>query len=221
MLFSIAAGLLLIPQTLGGPSQAVLDRFLAPDETPLVSYRAVRTMTASTRGGRMHAEMEVETAFDPVRGFTFTIVSENGSGLIRRRVLLAALETEQKAVARAARDDSAITPANYDFVAATQAEATLIAIGVRAKRKSTMLLNGTVYLNPVRYDLERVEGELAERPSFWTRRVRITRRYDRVGGVHVPIAMESNADVRIVGASNFSMTYRYTEINGRSTEQMR
>jgi hypothetical protein len=31
--------------------------------------------------------------------------------------------------------------------------------------------------------------------------------------------MESNADVRIVGASNFAMSYRYTEINGRSVTE--
>jgi hypothetical protein len=198
------------------PSPQVIERFLAPDETPLVSYQAVRRMIASTRGGKMSAEMDVLTAFDPVRGFTFTVLSESGSAIIRRHVLMAALQAEQKAVARAARDETAITPANYQFVAATEAEATLIAIGVRAKRKSTMLVNGTVYLDPVRYDLERVEGELAERPSFWTRRVEITRRYDRIAGVHVPVAMESNADVRIVGSSTFAMSYRYTEINGRS-----
>jgi hypothetical protein len=197
------------------PSPQVIERLLAPDQPPLVSYQAVRRMVASTRGGKMRGEMDVQTAFDPVRGFTFTVLSESGSAIIRRHVLMAALQAEQKAVARAARDETAITPANYQFVAATEAEATLIAIGVRAKRKSTMLVNGTVYLDPVRYDLERVEGELAERPSFWTRRVEITRRYDRIAGVHVPVAMESNADVRIVGSSTFAMSYRYTEINGR------
>src|SRR5665213_1703715 len=31
----------------------LLDRFLAPDDQPLVSYRAYRRLTASTRGGRM------------------------------------------------------------------------------------------------------------------------------------------------------------------------
>jgi hypothetical protein len=214
----LLASLFAVPQTPAAPtplSPQVIERFLAPDETPLVSYQAVRQMRASTRGGKMRAEMDVQTAFDPVRGFTFTVLSESGSGIIRRHVLMAALQAEQKAVARAAREETAITPANYQFVAATEAEATLIAIGVRAKRKSTMLVNGTLYLDPVRYDLERVEGELADRPSFWTRRIQITRRYDHIAGVHVPVAMESNADVRIVGASTFAMSYRYTEINGR------
>jgi hypothetical protein len=45
--------------------------------------------------------------------------------------------------------------------------------------------------------------------------VRVVREYDRVGGVHVPVSMTSTADVLIVGASTFSMTYRYAEINGK------
>ena len=68
-------------------------------------------------------------------------------------------------------------------------------------------------------DLIRVEGELSQRPSFWTRRVHVVREYDRVGGVHVPISMKSTADVLIVGSSSFSMTYRYSEINGKLVSQ--
>ena len=60
---------------------------------------------------------------------------------------------------------------------------------------------------------------LARRPSLWTRRVQVRREYTRIGGVHVPIAMSSTADVLVVGASSFSMTYRYVEINGKPVGQ--
>ena len=46
--------------------------------------------------------------------------------------------------------------------------------------------------------------------------MRIVREYARLEGVHVPVAMRSTADVLIVGASPFAMTYRYVEINGRA-----
>jgi hypothetical protein len=45
--------------------------------------------------------------------------------------------------------------------------------------------------------------------------VDIVRRYERVGGVRVPVEMSSTADVRIAGASSFVMTYDYTMINGQ------
>jgi hypothetical protein len=61
----------------------------------------------------------------------------------------------------------------------------------------------------------RVEGRLSENPSWWTRRVDVVRRYERIGGVRVPVEMTSTADVRIAGMSTFAMRYDYTAINGR------
>jgi hypothetical protein len=201
-----------------GARGALLDRFLAPDNPPLVSYRAYRHLAASTRGGRLQAEMDVETSFDAARGFSFIVLGERGSGLIRRHVLLEALLIEQRTAAAAAAATTSLTLANYHFLDASDAGEPLTAIGVRARRKSPMLVNGTLFIHADRADLVRVEGELAERPSFWTKRVTIVRRYDRIAGVHVPVAMESNADIRIVGGSTFTMTYRYVEINGARIE---
>jgi hypothetical protein len=90
---------------------------------------------------------------------------------------------------------------------------------VRPRRKHVMLVDGTLFIEADSADLVRLEGELSKRPSFWTRRVHVIREYDRVGGVHVPVSMRSTADVLIVGSSSFSMTYRYTEINGKTVSE--
>src|SRR5579862_6463407 len=63
---------------------AFIDKFLAPDQEPLVSYRALRRLTASTRGGRLQATVDAWTMLDPVKGFSYEIVSEQGSSIIRR-----------------------------------------------------------------------------------------------------------------------------------------
>jgi hypothetical protein len=88
---------------------ALLERFFAADENPLLQYRALRRLTASTRGGRVSATMDVWTTLDPVHGFTFQVVSESGSPLIRRRVLLAALEAEQRSQTLSDREEAALT----------------------------------------------------------------------------------------------------------------
>src|SRR5262249_50864135 len=75
-----------------------LARFFAPTTPPLVSYHATRRLNASTRGGKMTASLVAETSLDPSAGFVYRIVSEDGSSLIRHRVLVAALDAEQKAV---------------------------------------------------------------------------------------------------------------------------
>lgn len=192
-----------------------IDRFLAPDDIPLVSYRAFRHLTASTRGGKMRASIDAWTTLDPVRGFTYEIVSMEGSGLIQRKVLIAALEAEQEAVRASDRAQSALTQANYEFLTISPENARLVKMDVRPRRKHVMLVDGALFIEADSADLVRIEGELSKRPSFWTRRVRVVREYDRVQGVHVPVSMSSTADVLIVGSSTFAMTYRYVEINGK------
>ena len=131
-------------------------------------------------------------------------------------MLVAALDAERDAVKATDRDQSALTPANYDFLDISPEDAGVVKMDVRPKRKNVMLVNGALFIEAESADLVRVDGELSKRPSFWTRRVHVTREYERLEGVHVPVSMSSTADVLIVGASTFSMTYRYTEINGKT-----
>jgi len=194
----------------------LLDRFLAPDSQPLVSYRAFRHMTASTRGGKMSATIDAWTSLDPQRGFTYEITKTEGSGIIQKHVLVKALEAEQDAVQSATnKTQSALTPANYEFLDVSPLEPGLVRVNVKPRRQHVMLINGHLVIESDSADLVRVEGELSKRPSFWTRRVRVAREYDRIAGVHVPIRMTSDADVLIVGKSNFAMDYKYAEINGK------
>jgi hypothetical protein len=61
-----------------------------------------------------------------------------------------------------------------------------------------------------------IRGSLAKNPSFWTRRVEIIRRYQRIAGVRLPVALESVANVRFAGTSTLTMTYEYESVNGQS-----
>ena len=197
-------------------SAALLDRFLAPDAQPLVSYRALRHLTASTRNGKMTASLDAWTSLDPQRGFTYEITRMEGSSIIHKHVLIKALDAEQDAVQSATnKAQSALTPANYEFLDISPLDGRMVRVNVKPRRSHVMLVNGHLVIESDSADLMRVEGELSKRPSFWTRRVRIVREYDRVGGVHVPISMKSTADVLIVGSSFFSMEYKYSEINGK------
>jgi hypothetical protein len=202
---------IVIPETNPG----LVERFLAPQEQPLVSYRAFRHLTASTRGGKMRGTMDVWTEFDPHRGFRYEVASEEGSELIRHRVLVPALEAERKATGGPDAARMALTRDNYDFTGISSGDReNLMRVDIRPRRKHGMLISGAVFLAGDTADLIRIEGEPTDRPSFWTRKVRIVREYDRVGGVRVPVAMRSTAEVLLVGTSDFAMTYRYELVNG-------
>jgi hypothetical protein len=196
----------------------LVDHLTSPDARPLVQYRARRHLTASTRGGRMTASLDAWTTLQDGK-FTFEVTSETGSSLIRRKVLLAALEAERDSQTTAARAQSALTETNYEFLAVSAAADRTLKLDIRPRRRHVMLVDGSLFFEQGSADLVRVEGELSKRPSFWTRRVRITRDYQRIDGVHVPVSMRSNADVLVAGESTFSMTYEYETINGRAVAQ--
>ena len=195
---------------------STLDRFLAEHEQvlqSLVSYRAVRRLSVVARGGKMTASLKARTTLDPVNGFQFEVLEESGSGMLRSRVLHGALEAERDARRRQKGAHGALTAANYTFGAGESTPDGLLRVAIHPLRKDSLLVEGSILLTNEAADLVRMEGLLVKRPSFWTRKVLIVRDYARIGGVRVPIAMGSTADILFAGQSTFSMSYEYESIN--------
>jgi hypothetical protein len=190
-----------------------VERFLNATDTPLVSYRAVRHLEAAARNGSMRATLTAITSLDPEAGFQFEVVEESGSGVIRNKVLRAALEAERRARNSTDRERGALSRMNYVFGPAAVIEPGLVRVEIQPRRDDTLLIDGSILLTEEQADLVRIEGRLVKRPSFWTRRVEVVRHYARVDGVRVPVSMESTAEVLLVGRSTFSMRYEYEAIN--------
>ena len=223
-LFRFAAGvaaastLALVHPSAATAAQAqptALQRFLARAEEPPVEYRALRRLEAQNSKFKQSAWMLAWTEYDHVNGFRYQIVDEGGSSYIRNKVLRAALEGEQKIWADREPQKASFTHDNYLFDAGAAAPDGLASVGVRPKRKDVLLVEGAIFVQPGDGELSRIEGKLSKTPSFWTRRVDVVRRYERKGGVRVPVAIESIAHVLIAGRSTFKMTYEYQTINGQ------
>jgi hypothetical protein len=158
--------------------------------------------------------MEAWTEFDQALGFRYEVVAEGGSSYIRKKVLLAALDGEQKLWAAREPQRASLTTDNYSFEHGGSTPDGLEWLGVKPKRKDVLLVEGSIFVQPDDGELSRIEGKLSKAPSFWTRRVEIVRRYQRIAGVRVPVAVESVAHVLIAGRSTFRMTYEYQIVNG-------
>jgi hypothetical protein len=193
----------------------VLQRFLARADGPPVEYRALRHLEARNDHFGASGWIDAWTEFDRAHGFTFEVVGEGGSAYIRKRVLLAALEGEQRLWASSEPQRASLTPDNYSFHDGGSTPDGLEWLGVKPKRKDVLLVEGSIFIQPDDGELARIEGRLSKAPSFWTRRVEIVRQYQRIGGVRVPVAIESVAHVLIAGRSTFRMTYEYETINGQ------
>lgn len=187
----------------------LIERFLSRDDPPPASYRAVRRLSARNSRFKMDGWIEVETTLTGGSALRWAVLEEGGSGTIRNRVLRKALAGEAELLAKREGARGAFTLANYDFAVAGNGR-----IDLRPKRKDTLLISGFVLLAEEDADLLEVSGQLTKNPSFWTRNVRVQRRYARINGVRVPVETTSMADVRFAGQSHFEMTYRYLEVNG-------
>ena len=195
-----------------GPT--ILDRFLAKAEEPAVEYRALRHLEASNAHFHQNAAMDVWTEYDNANGFRYQVVSESGSGYIRKKVLLAALDSEQKMWTNREPQRASFSHENYTFQDGAMDADGLASLLVAPRRKDVLLVEGSLFVRPNEGDLVRIEGRLSKNPSFWTRRVDVIRRYARLAGVRVPISFESVANLLIAGRSTFTMTYDYEVING-------
>ncbi len=194
--------------------EPVLQRFLSRIDTPLTQYRAFRRMTARNDRFNLEGWIEVVTELSPEDGFRWHVVREGGSDYIRNRVLRAALQTEAK-LSATDPSRSALSPANYDLQEVGEEEPGLVKLLARPKRRDLLLVDGAAFVTGEEADLVRLEGRLTKNPSFWTRDVRIVRRYDRVAGVRVPVRLDSNCNVLFVGRSEMTITYEYETVNGQ------
>lgn len=218
-LLATILGYAIHPATAADPESAaypaVVQRFLDTVNAPLMDYRAFRRLEA--RNGHLDepAWMDVWTEADP-SGFRYEIVAQGGSGYVRQRVFVEALQTEQEMWGAGSR--GALTPENYRFLAHGADPSGLASIAVVPRRKDVLLIKGSIFVRPEDGDLVRVEGTLSKTPSFWTRRVEVVRRYARLAGIRVPVFMESVAHVLVAGRSTFTMTYDYESVNGTLLE---
>lgn len=189
----------------------LLRMFLTRRDEPVTTYRARRRLEAKNLRFKKEAWLEVLTTLDAA-GFRYEIVDQGGSGMVRDRVLKAALDGEARLLKEPVRS-SALTTDNYEF-AVDGFDNGWARIRVKPRRKDTLLVDGWLLVSPADADLAAIGGRLSKNPSFWTTQVLVDRRYARIAGFRVPISIESTASVRIAGTSTFSMRYTYEVVNG-------
>jgi hypothetical protein len=201
-------------QQVNPSEQPVVQRFLSRADEPLTKYRALRRLEARNDRFKLHGWMEAWTELTPQGRFAYQIVREGGSDYIRNKVLRPVLENEEKLFATRDASRSAMTTANYELRGTEAAEPGFVKLLVKPRRREISLIDGAAVVTADDADLVRVEGRLAKNPSFWTRRVDVVRRYERVSGVRVPTRLDSVAQIRFAGKSTFSMTFEYEMVNG-------
>jgi hypothetical protein len=207
----IAVGLAPVLQAMPPDPNDSIRQFLAQDDE-LPAYRAVRRLEAVN--GKRSGWLEAVTEYAPETGFRYHVTAEGGNGSIRDKALRAVLDAEKEMIARGEARKSSLIGDNYTFQPKGVSDDGLVSVLVSPRRKERTLVLGQMFLAPGG-QLVRLQGQLAKSPSFWIKNVAIVRTYDRIADSVVPVALESHAQMRLLGQATLQMTYQYSHINGQ------
>ena len=210
-LFSAIAFAPLLQATEPNAADNSIRQFLAQDDTQ-PAYRATRRLEVVN--GNRSGWLEAITEYSPQAGFRYEITAEGGSGYIRSKVLRAVLDGEREVIAQGETARSSLVRANYAFEANGIDQEGLANVLLSPRRKERVLVSGRMFLQPDDGRLVRLQGQLAKSPSFWVKNVEIVRSYEPIDGVVMPVKLQSNAEVRLMGSATLQMTYVYSHING-------
>jgi hypothetical protein len=196
-----------------------MDASIRLRERTLAGYTALRTYKA-TNGDNCDrkAEMQVRVVYSSPATKDFTVLSEDGSEFIRSKVFKRAMETEQEALRPESKQRSALTPENYCFSLVggeTLRGRRCYVLEATPKRKDKLLVRGKVWVDSSDYAVVRIQGELVKPPSFFLRKVRITRDYGKVGDFWLPHSDESVSQLLMLGKSTMTVNYYDYSVQGQ------
>ena len=178
----------------------------AQRQSALTGYTAMRRYFAVNKNRR--AEMIVRVTCDSSGAKQFNILSEEGSGSIRKHVFHKLLSEETEASRHGARNSNRLTPSNYDFqIVGREALETgpAYVLAVSPKTANKYLIDGKIWVDARDYSIVRIEGQPARNPSFWVRSVHFVHTYQKVGQFWFASSTHTRSEIRIFGDSELTI----------------
>jgi len=157
-----------------------------------------------------HAEMLVEATYRAPNEKNFKVISESGSKLLIREVLLKLLQSEREAQEERNRKALEISPANYEFkLESTQhtPAGDFYVLDVKPRSKNKYVYKGTIWVDARDFAVTRMEGSPATNPSFWVKNVEVQYQWAKIGGFWLPARNDSVTSVRLGGKAVLNISY--------------
>jgi outer membrane lipoprotein-sorting protein len=181
-------------------------QFDAQRQSELTGYTATRRYVAVNK--KRHAEMLVRVSCDNSGAKEFTVVSEEGSGSLRKHVFQKLLSEETKASRRGTRTSTRLIPDNYQFQMVGQEileTGPAYVLSVTPKTANKYLIEGRIWVDANDYSIVRIEGQPAKNPSFWVRSVHFVHTYQKVGQFWFASSTHTTSEIRIFGESQLTI----------------
>jgi hypothetical protein len=185
---------------------AKMMQFDAQRQSEQTGYTAIRHYAAVNK--KRHAEMVVRVSCDSSGAKDFTIVSEEGSGSIRKHVFHKLLSEETEASRRGTRASTRLIPDNYQFQMVgleTLETGPAHVLSVTPKTANKYLIEGRIWVDANDFSIVRIEGQPAKNPSFWVRSVHFVHTYQKVGQFWFASSTHTTSQIRIFGESQLTI----------------
>jgi len=201
---SALAGLGLRPVDLAARSVPEADRIVAGLEaTSAREIRLVESFTTSKtftvmHDGQTRAEVVAALQFTAPDVKAFAILESRGSEFLRDRVINKMMQTEVELAQRGRRGKVAISPDHYAFGDLLD-DGDAFVIETVPRRQDEPLFKGRIWITKDGSHLKRIEGEPAENPSFWTRRIHFVSECAPVEGVWLHVRTVARVTMRWFG----------------------
>jgi MoaA/NifB/PqqE/SkfB family radical SAM enzyme len=174
----------------------------------LRSYLSRRRYSACSTFLHRNAYLVVEARYDALEGKEFRVIERGGSQSVARRVFLPMLETERLNSRSPWREAVEISRRNYMFIyEGYDPEAQAYILRADPKTHGKYLLRGRIWVNAEDFAIQRIEGEPAQRPSFWVRRTRFVHQYAKFGSFWLPVSNRTEVELRVFGRASMGIDY--------------
>jgi hypothetical protein len=161
--------------------------------------------------GDREGELVVEMQYAAPATKEFHIVSQTGSKFICDRILKRLIAGEQEALNRDNRQETLLTPHNYNFSLLAREvtpQGVVYALKVEPKHKNKFLYQGNIWVDGRDFAVMRIEAQPAKNPSFWLSKTLIEQQYVKVGSFWLPALNKSTSYIRLGGNAMLTIDYR-------------
>lgn len=189
-----------------------IDASVAHREQNLLGYTVTEHYSVYRNQDKVHpaAEMTVKTSYLKDRGKSYQVLSESGSGIIRKEVLGRVLDGERTATEPANRATALITSANYTIHergAEVVGGRNCIALAIAPRRIGPYLFQGELWVDAQDYSIVQLSGVTAKSPSIFAGQTQVARQYAIIDGFPMATHATATSSSWLFGQTTIEIEY--------------
>ncbi len=188
----------------------------------LSGYTCLRRYALVNQRFHKKAELRVRLTYVAPGHKKFEVLSEEGSAVLRQKVLRPMLDAETEAGRDDVRPQTKIVEANYGFKLLgeeMQQGRRAYVLEVSPKTRNKFLIRGRVWVDAEDFGIVRVEASPAQNPSIFIHNTRVVQQSTRFGTFWLPLFNHSNTDSFLFGHTEVtidSSDYKISEASSPS-----